>query len=64
MTTEDVKSQPSEGQDPKAKFREALEKKKHGNSRQENRVHGGRKISGGQSGGNSPRIFRRKSGSA
>ena len=50
--------------DPKAKFREALEKKKLVNGIRNNNVAGGPKISGGQSGGNTPKMFRRKSGSA
>ena len=50
--------------DPKAKFREALEKKKQSNGIRDNNVAGGPKISGGQSGGNTPKMFRRKSGSA
>ena len=50
--------------DPKAKFREALEKKKQGNRIRNSNVSGGPKISGGQSGGNAPKMFRRKSGSA
>ena len=50
--------------DPKAKFREALDKKKQGQGIRNNDVAGGSKISGGQSGGNAPKMFRRKSGSA
>jgi len=50
--------------DPKAKFREALEKKKQGQGVRNNNIAGGPKISGGQSGGNAPKMFRRKSGSA
>ena len=50
--------------DPKAKFREALEKKKQGQGIRNNNIAGGPKISGGQSGGNAPKMFRRKSGSA
>lgn len=50
--------------DPKAKFREALEKKKQGNGIRNSNFSGGPKISGGQSGGNAPKMFRRKSGSA
>jgi hypothetical protein len=50
--------------DPKAKFREALEKKKQGNGIRNSNTTGGPKISGGQSGGNAPKMFRRKSGSA
>ena len=50
--------------DPKAKFREALEKKKQSQGIRNNNIAGGPKISGGQSGGNAPKMFRRKSGSA
>jgi len=50
--------------DPKAKFREALEKKKQGTGIRNSNSLGGSKISGGQSGGNAPKMFRRKSGSA
>ena len=50
--------------DPKANFREALEKKKQGQGIRNNNIVGGSKISGGQSSGNSPKMFRRKSGSA
>ena len=50
--------------DPKAKFREALEKKKQNSGIRNSNVSGGPKISGGQSGGNAPKMFRRKSGSA
>ena len=50
--------------DPKAKFREALDKKKQGNGIRISKFSGGPRISGGQSGGNAPKMFRRKSGSA
>ena len=50
--------------DPKAKFREALEKKKQGQGIRNNNIAGGPKISGGQSGGNAVKMFRRKSGSS
>jgi hypothetical protein len=50
--------------DPKAKFREALYRKKKGQGIRNNNIAGGPKISGGQSGGNAPKMFRRKSGSA
>ena len=50
--------------DPKAKFREALDKKKQGQGIRNKNIAGGPKISGGQSGGNAPKMFRRKSGSA
>jgi hypothetical protein len=48
----------------KAKFLEALEKKKKGQGIRNNNTTGGPKVSGGQASGNTPKIFRRKSGSA
>ena len=62
--TEDKKDSAQYSNDPKAKFREALEKKKQGSGIRNNNTTGGPKISGGQSGGNAPKMFRRKSGSA
>ena len=50
--------------DPKAKFREALEKKKKSGGVRNDNTTGGSKVSGGQSNGNAPKMFRRKSGSA
>ena len=50
--------------DAKAKFREALEKKKKGQGIRNNTTTGGLKVSGGQASGNAPKMFRRKSGSA
>jgi hypothetical protein len=50
--------------DPKAKFREALEKKKQGSGIRNNNTTGGPKVSGGQASGKAPKMFRRKSGSA
>ncbi len=50
--------------DPKAKFREALEKKKQGSGIRNNNTTSGPKVSGGQASGNAPKMFRRKSGSA
>jgi UDP-GlcNAc:undecaprenyl-phosphate/decaprenyl-phosphate GlcNAc-1-phosphate transferase len=50
--------------DAKAKFLEALEKKKKGQGIRNNNATGGPKLNGGQSSGKSPRMFRRKSGSA
>jgi hypothetical protein len=50
--------------DSKAKFREALEKKKQGSGLNTLKNQGSQKISGRQSAGNSPKMFRRKSGSA
>jgi len=50
--------------DAKAKFLEALEKKKRLPSVSNNNTLGRSKVSGGQSSGNSLKMFRRKSGSA
>lgn len=50
--------------DPKAKFREALEKKKSAGGVRNNNIASSSKVSGGQTSGNSPKMFRRKSGSA
>ena len=51
--------------DAKAKFREALEKKKKktGGIRNNN-IAGKSKVTGEQTGGGAPQMFRRKSGSA
>ena len=62
--SEEKKETSQDSNDPKAKFREALEKKKQGQGIRNNNIAGGPKISGGQSGGNAPKMFRRKSGSA
>lgn len=51
-------------EDAKAKFREALEKKKKGSGIRNTNTTGGPKMSGGQASGNAPKMFRRKSGSA
>lgn len=58
------KSNNENANDPKAKFREALEKKKQGSGIRNNNTTGGPKVSGGQASGNAPKMFRRKSGSA
>ena len=50
--------------DPKAKFREALEKKKQARGIRNNNIAGNSKIHGDQAGSGSPKMFRRKSGSA
>ena len=50
--------------DAKAKFLEALEKKKKSQGARNNTPTGGPKVSGGQASGNAPKMFRRKSGSA
>ncbi len=50
--------------DPKAKFREALEKKKASNSPKTSGKSGDSKVRGGQNGGGAPKMFRRKSGAS
>jgi hypothetical protein len=50
--------------DARAKFREALEKKQKSSGVRNNNTTGGPKIGGGQASGNTPKMFRRKSGSA
>ena len=62
--SDEIKQTSEDSNDPKAKFREALEKKKLGKGIRNNKIAGGPKISGGQSVGNTPKMFRRKSGSA
>ncbi len=54
----------SNSNDPKEKFREALEKKKKSGGIRNNNIAGGQKIQGDQAGGGAPKMFRRKSGSA
>ncbi len=56
--------QKEEASDPKAKFREALEKKKQARGIRNNNISGNSKIHGDQEGGGAPKMFRRKSGSA
>ena len=64
--SEDKKSEESKSEaiDPKAKFREALEKKQRGNAVRKNNISGGPKVSGAEASGKTPKMFRRKSGSA
>ena len=62
--SDEKKEVSQDSNDLKAKFREALDKKKQGQGIRNNNIAGGPKISGGQSGGNAPKMFRRKSGSA
>jgi hypothetical protein len=50
--------------DPKAKFREALEKKKKNSGIRNNNIAGKSKVTGEQTSGGAPKMFRRKSGSA
>ena len=50
--------------DPKAKFREALEKKKQARGIRNDNNSGNSKIHGDQEGSGAPKMFRRKSGSA
>lgn len=58
------KKKPNQGNDSKAKFREVLEKKKDAGRVRNNNISGKSKVSGGQTRGNAPMMFRRKSGSA
>ena len=64
--SEDKKSEESKSEalDPKAKYLEALEKKRQGNGVRNNNITGGSKVSGGEASGKTPKLFRRKSGSA
>jgi hypothetical protein len=62
--SEEKNNNKADANDPKAKFREALEKKKQGSGIRNNNITGGPKVSGGQASGNAPKMFRRKSGSA
>jgi hypothetical protein len=64
--SEDKKSEESKSEalDPKAKYLEALEKRKSGQGMKSNNATNGPKISGGQSTGSTRKMFRRKSGSA
>jgi hypothetical protein len=59
-----MSEEPTNPNDPKAKFREALEKKKKAGGVRNNNIVGNSKVSGGQTSGNAPKMFRRKSGSA
>ena len=64
--SEDKKSEESKSEaiDPKAKYLEALEKKRQGKGIRNNNILGGPKLSGGEASGKTPKMFRRKSGSA
>lgn len=62
--SEDKENSLNQESDPKAKFREALEKKKNAGGVRNNNIAGNSKVSGGQTSGNAPKMFRRKSGSA
>ena len=64
--SEDKNNEATENQlnDPKEKFREALEKKKKSGGIRNNNISGNSKIHGDQAGGGAPKMFRRKSGSA
>ena len=64
--SEESNNEASENQpvDPKEKFREALEKKKKSGGIRNNNIAGNSKIHGDQAGSGSPKMFRRKSGSA
>lgn len=54
----------TESVDPKEKFLKALEKKNKTRTQREQNSDGKSKIRGERSTGNSPKIFRRKSGSS
>ena len=54
----------SEAKDPKERFREALEKKKAGSKGGSKGASGQSKIQSGNSPANTPKMFRRKSGSS
>ena len=64
--SEEKKSDQSKGDalDPKAKYLEALEKKRQGNGVRNDNIAGGPKVSGGEASGKTPKMFRRKSGSS
>jgi len=65
VSEETVSDKPQEVvDDPKAKFREALEKKKQARGIRNNNISGNSKIHGDQEGSGAPKMFRRKSGSA
>ena len=65
MSEEKGSEKPKEdANDPKAKFREALEKKKLARGIRNNNIAGNSKIHGDQEGSGAPKMFRRKSGSA
>ena len=65
MSDEKDSGKPKEGAiDSKAKFREALEKKKQARGIRNNNIAGNSKIHGDQEGSGAPKMFRRKSGSA
>jgi len=53
----------TENNNTKAKFQEALEKKKNRTNIVNNRFSGNSKVSGEQTSGSTPKMFRRKSGS-
>jgi len=64
VSEEKGSEKPEEAIDPKAKFREALEKKKQARGVRNINISGNSKIHGDQEGGGAPKMFRRKSGSA
>ena len=59
-----MSEEPTIPNDPKAKFREALEKKKKAGGVTKNNIDSNSKVIGGQTSGNARKMFRRKSGSA
>ncbi len=62
--SQEMQNSAGDSNDPKAKFREALEKKKKAPGVRKNNIAPNAKIHGDQTSGNAPKMFRRKSGSA
>ena len=62
--SDEKNSSAEESNDPKAKFREALKKKKGAGGIRNNNIAGNSRVNGGQTSGNTQKMFRRKSGSA
>lgn len=62
--SDETKKSKSGDEDSKARFREALARKKQSGAVRNNNIAGNQKVTGGQTSGNTPKMFRRKSGSA
>lgn len=61
--SDETKKSKSGDEDPKARFREALEKKKQSSGVGNKTMASNQKVTGGQTLGNTKKMFRRKSGS-
>jgi hypothetical protein len=61
--SDDKKETNQDPKDPKAKFRDALEKKKQRSGNRNDKATGSPKISSGKANGKVLKMFRRKSGS-